>query len=585
MNPTQFVAVEDVSPTTLTYVPRVNPAPLTVSVPGRDPRRGSLEVVITNQTQAAVAVVSVRFTITVGTPGPVGTPLTPSTAGLEMAVSDDVNWALTGPATDPPVASGIVEVVLEKKTGASVSLAAGASVVVQIFGFATVPDPSTSNLAVKESLLHQGPQFTSFGITTFPDGFYFNGLIATTAAGAVAQVAYREPVTLKWNSSVVDTENVAILQSSAAGQLPPATPHVLGQWTTPAGLTADTVFVVAVQSQGLSAALSTAVSVQGPDVVLNSAATGTASITGDASIGGSLAAQAITATGVTVNGAISTAGAASFGGALTAGATTVTGALSATEGVTAGGPLVSSSGSSSVANLAVGEKITGQYLYLTWTPGFQTGAPGLSVDSSTWGASASFANSGTGMAVRATNSGPGSNPAGLFQVMTVPTSGTATALRALVPNGSNHVGLLTNGRILNTASQPMLTHLETSNGHRVAAPPLSLEPEIHVSGRGQLAGGRAVVDMGADVADVIHHSDDHAYRVLITPTARCNGLAVTAKEQGSFVIQELMEGSSDATFDWLAVAHTRESLGSDQRAALPDRLPDIPSPSESEGHP
>lgn len=579
---TQFVTVEDVSPTTLTYVPRVSPAPLTVSVPGRDPKLGSLEVLITNQTQNPVPVVSIKFAINVGTPGAGGTPLSPSTTGLELFVSDETSWALSGPSTNPPVVNGIVDVVLQKKTGASVSLAAGASVVVQIYGFATVPTPGTTTVTVKETVVGADPQFTSFGITTFPDGFYFNGLIATTAAGAVAQVPHGTPVTLKWNSSVADTVNVAIYYSTAAGgQQGPVPPCVLGQWCSPP-LTDDAMFVVTVTAQGvgnqtLTAALATAVSVQNPDVVAKSAAvSGDVAIRGGASVGGSLAAQAITATGVTVNGAITASGGATIAGPLAAGATTVTGAIGATGGVTAGGPVVSSSGVSSLANLAVGEKITGQYLYLTWTPGFQTGAPGLWVKSNTWGPTGRFENSGGGPAVFGTSSGP--NPAGQFLATSVPSTGSPSALSALVPNGSNGIGLQTNGRIVTSSTQPLLTHVETSNGHRVAAPPLSLEPEIHISGRAQLAGGRAVVELGADAADLIHHSEDRAYRVLITPTARCNGLAVTSKGPGSFVVEELIDGTSDATFDWLVVAHMPESLSSPAPAVLPEALDPMPRP-------
>src|SRR5580698_6571338 len=75
--------VQDEAPTTqLTYALKLNPAPLTVSIAGRDPVLGSLEFVITNPTLSPIEVTSITFTIQVGTQS---TNLTPSTANTLAA--------------------------------------------------------------------------------------------------------------------------------------------------------------------------------------------------------------------------------------------------------------------------------------------------------------------------------------------------------------------------------------------------------------------------------------------------------------------------------------------------------------------
>jgi hypothetical protein len=330
-NPNAWVSVDADQTTQLTYGARVDPSPLTVSVEGRDPRTGSLEVLLSNPTPGPLAVGSVRFTIVVGKPGSDGVPLTPSTADMHATVSDTTNWALSGPPPVPPISTGTVAYVLGPKTGKTVSLAAGASVSIQIYGFVTVPDPSTSTIAVKETIAGSGPQFTSIDVSTFPAGFYFDSLAATIPSGnalvPVAQVGKGGTTTLTWNSSVVDTENVAIFYSSATlGQQGPVTPSALGRWASPP-LNDDTVFVVTVSAhqagaQPLTASLAASVAVLNPDLVASSVTAGQATINGTTKVTGPLTAAGVTASGLTVNGN-ATATTATVNGALGADSATV----------------------------------------------------------------------------------------------------------------------------------------------------------------------------------------------------------------------------------------------------------------------
>lgn len=304
--PNSWVSQETTSTTQLTYALQVNPAPITVSIPDEDPVLASLEFVLTNPTATALAVQSVAFTITVGD----GASLTPTTAGIATAVSDQTNWNVIGPPS--PVTSGTATYTLQAVTGSDVSLDGGASVVVQLFQIQTNPTPGNTTIGIKE-IVEAKPGFTNFQVTTFPTGFYFNGLIPTVQSGSalvpVAQVTTGSTVTLVWNSSVVDTAAFTIYFSNAEQGQQTAKPSDVGEWTT-GPLTSDTVFTAVVQvsvegGQPLTAALMTSVSVQNPSLVAASINAGRATVSGAASILGPLTANAITATGLTVNGTTS----------------------------------------------------------------------------------------------------------------------------------------------------------------------------------------------------------------------------------------------------------------------------------------
>ena len=296
--------VQDEAPTTqLTYALKLNPAPLTVSIAGRDPVLGSLEFVITNPTQSPIEVSSIIFTIQVGTQS---TDLTPSTANTLTSV-DDNNWQIEPPGS---VTSGSANYIMLPASGASYSLAANASVVVQIYNFATVENPGNTQVTIKEVAGKTG--FTNFQVTTFPSGFYFSGLSATVVSGSqlvpVAQVGAGSPVILVWNSSVTDVTSITIYYSSAAEGQRTATLTDSGFWTSPA-LTTDTVFtvVVTVTVEGgtpLSGALSTSVVIQNPQLIAASLQAGTATVSGSLTVGTISALGVINGFGTVPIGAI-----------------------------------------------------------------------------------------------------------------------------------------------------------------------------------------------------------------------------------------------------------------------------------------
>jgi len=379
--PNSFVTQVDAGSTQLTYALELSPAPLTVSL-SNAPVIGTLQFVATNPTASAIAVTSIAFTIQVGT---ASSNLTATTAPIASDVSDTTDWLVVGPAA--PVTSGPAVYTLQPATGPSVTLQPGQSVLVQIYGFQTIASPGNTTISVKE-MIGGTPAFTNFLVTTFPAGFFFNGLVATVLSGStpvpVAQVNAGTAVTLNWQSSVVALSSFTIYYSNASSGQQTAAPSDIGEWTSPP-LTSDTVFtiVVTVSIQGgqpLSAALSTAVSVQNPALIAASINAGTATVTGAASISGALSANAITATGVTVNGGVTVSGATALNGGLTASAVTTPGlsvsgtatvsTLIATALATLNGGLTASGGP---VGMMTGAQAIGVGTYNANTDGFVVG--------------------------------------------------------------------------------------------------------------------------------------------------------------------------------------------------------------------
>lgn len=82
--------------------------------------------------------------------------------------------------------------------------------------------------------------------------------------------------------------------------------------------------------------------------------------------------------------------------------------------------------------------------------------------------------------------------------------------------------------------------------------PLSTQSEIQSTGTGKLDSGETVITLPEPfVKTKISDSD---YRVIITPTELCNGICVIKKSAGKFVVKELLDGTSNATFDYVVYA-------------------------------
>ncbi len=261
--PNSWVSQQSDATTQLTYALQLNPSPLTIST-SSNTIYGGLEFVITNPDENKTVNINwIQFKIQVGSTGDC---LTTTTYGVKTNVSDS-RFDVKPPGT---VTGGPAEYTLLPVAGSddSVSLAGGASVVVQIYNFETVPTVGTTEIDIKEDT-DQGAPGIAFDVTTFPSGFTFRDLTANVLNGSnktpVAQVANGTPVTLTWNSSVAVSDSFQIYYSTPSGQAGPITPTEINTWTSPP-LSSDTVFtLVLTQSDQkgtpLVGSLSTAVSV------------------------------------------------------------------------------------------------------------------------------------------------------------------------------------------------------------------------------------------------------------------------------------------------------------------------------------
>jgi len=195
-------------------------------------------------------------------------------------------------------------------------------------------------------------------------------------------------------------------------------------------------------------------------------------------------------------------------------------------------------------------------------PGAQTG-PNLATYV------AGFTNTGTGSAVHALGQ---SSWQAIYAGNSVSDTSHTTGVFAAVATSSDW-GLCTTGQVGSTGGSMMFAHVPTRHGMRVVTAAMTLEEELHASGEGVLKQGRATVAFPHELADAIHHSKGHAYRVQLTPTDQCQGLAVVAKTPEGFTVEELGKGTSDAGFDWFLVARRPQKLGSGKVRAMPASMP------------
>ena len=72
--------------------------------------------------------------------------------------------------------------------------------------------------------------------------------------------------------------------------------------------------------------------------------------------------------------------------------------------------------------------------------------------------------------------------------------------------------------------------------------------------QGKLANGRATVTLDELYLQIVTIDDDHPMLVQITLTGDCNGVYISEKTAASFTVRELMNGTSNASFDWEVAA-------------------------------
>lgn len=124
----------------------------------------------------------------------------------------------------------------------------------------------------------------------------------------------------------------------------------------------------------------------------------------------------------------------------------------------------------------------------------------------------------------------------------------------------------------------------TSAGELSSAAMLAPEAMMTFCGRGQLQNGEAFVPYAEALLPQAESSNGamknsaaiareifaapQTVRVIITPSAACNGIYVAQKTAEGFIVRELLNGTSSATFDWMAagVLKDREIKNSAERS-------------------
>ena len=83
----------------------------------------------------------------------------------------------------------------------------------------------------------------------------------------------------------------------------------------------------------------------------------------------------------------------------------------------------------------------------------------------------------------------------------------------------------------------------------------SQKNELMVSGTGTLVGGVSQVVFEKSFAAAL--SSDVAIKIIVTPTTECNGVFIAQKSTDGFTVKELLGGTSNAKFDWIAIIKPR----------------------------
>ena len=104
-----------------------------------------------------------------------------------------------------------------------------------------------------------------------------------------------------------------------------------------------------------------------------------------------------------------------------------------------------------------------------------------------------------------------------------------------------------------TSVSPAVRTTSSRGGEVTAYSTLASVPAIEDFGEAQLVNGEASVSIESTFASTIDRS--RSYLVFVTPEGDCNGLYVTGKSAGGFIVRELRNGHSSLAFQYRIVGH------------------------------
>jgi hypothetical protein len=91
-------------------------------------------------------------------------------------------------------------------------------------------------------------------------------------------------------------------------------------------------------------------------------------------------------------------------------------------------------------------------------------------------------------------------------------------------------------------------------------------------GTGKLVNGRASIGLEKTFRDAV--SADVPLKVIVTPNSMCNGICVTERSAGGFLVAELADGVSSAGFDWIAIGRPKGEQPQGAAPVMTDVPPD-----------
>ncbi|MFA5061586.1 MAG: tail fiber domain-containing protein [Patescibacteria group bacterium] len=119
----------------------------------------------------------------------------------------------------------------------------------------------------------------------------------------------------------------------------------------------------------------------------------------------------------------------------------------------------------------------------------------------------------------------------------------------------------------------LIAKVQTANGSQDLYAMQSTNSELVFSSSSQLMSGTVQIDFDAAIKDVIDPNQPIKISVTLT-SGEGNGVYVASKSANGFVVKELNNGNSNATFDWIVVAKR-------SNAPVTPTLPPIPTPTET----
>ncbi|HEY0035586.1 MAG TPA: hypothetical protein VGB66_02800 [Longimicrobium sp.] len=546
------------SETLLAYSLMTTPAPVQVSPPSGPPSVAALTFVVSCPLDIGEATVTqITFNLPVGDPSnPDSGSLTDTADGISPSVSS------SGPDTwqiGPGTAAG--SFVLTPGSGQTGTIDAQ-GLTVALTGIQVSPVVGTAPVNVVEQAQADGyplqTRVTGIAVPKFPYGFQ-----AGNFAPSEPLVQHGGTVTLTWVGSTNATYTLVWGTNSQVVT-------DVRTWTSPP-LVDATTFILEVTAQEAGQTVtqyfSTTVIVADPDLTATSLTVlTTSSLQGGVTVGADLAvtgtSSAATLSGTTLNvSGAGTIGTLAVNGAAMASSLAVNGNVGAV--------------SINVGNLAATGNVTADsmntsYLQSTGQVRSVLGYDGTALYVAAPAAHqtvASYFTTGDSNAMKAENNS-GQYPT----IWTVNNGGgpSSTALYGEVGHAERW-GFCTDGRIGSTGGTAHFTQVPTREGPRAATSPLSLQVEVHASGRARLHEGRAFVEFDAAFADLIVPGG--GYRVLTTPLGAC-WLYVASREDHGFGVAA-GGGDGDVEFDWLVVAPKRSALDSADPHEMPAEFPRV----------